>query len=68
MDVAIADRGNYAVNGSIESEISGSVPIRVDEKIQDVINGCTPLVFSIIFFLETSQQLILSPQLKNDSI
>ena len=65
--VAIADRGNHIVSGSIKSEIRGSAPIREDQKIQDVINGCTALVFNIYSF-EVSQQLIMSPKLNNDSI
>ena len=36
-------------------------------KIQDVMNGCTPLVFSIYSF-DMSQELIMLPQLKQDSI
>ena len=67
IDVAIADRGNHIVNGSIESEIRGSVLIRDDQKIQHVKNGCTPLIFNIYSF-EASQQLIMSPQLEKDSM
>ena len=47
LDVAIADRGNHAVNDSIVSEIKGSVLIRDDQKIQDVKYGCTPLIFNV---------------------
>ena len=68
LHVAIADRGNHIVSGSIVSEISGSMQIRDDQKIQNVTNGCTPLIFNIIYSIETSQQLIMSPQLKKDSI
>ena len=42
------------MNGSVVSEIRGSVLIHDDQKIQDVINGCTPLVFNIIFFRNIS--------------
>ena len=63
MDVAIADRGNHAVNGSIVSEIKYSVLIRDDQKIQDVKYGCTPLIFNV-YSLEASQQLVTSPQLE----
>ena len=65
LDVAIADRGNHIDNvyGSIVSEIRGSAQIRDDQKIQEVINGCTALVFNIYSF-EASQQLVMSPRLK----
>ena len=66
IDVAIADRGNHWVNGSIVSAIRGHVLIRDDQKTQDVINGCTPLAFNVYSF-EVSQQLIMIPLLKNDS-
>ena len=46
LDVAIADRGNHIVNGSIVSEIRGSAQIRDDQKIKEVINGCTAFFFS----------------------
>ena len=65
LDIAIADRGNHAVNGKIKSEIRGSVLIRDDQKIQYVKSGCTPLIFNI-YSLEASLQLILSPQFKTD--
>ena len=55
------------MNGSIENEIRGSVLIRDDEKIQNEINGCTPLIFNIFSF-EVSQTLIVSPQFKKHSI
>ena len=67
LDVAITDRGNHIVSGSIESEIRGSTTIRDDQKMQDVTNGCTASIFNIYSF-EASQQLIMSPQLKSDSI
>ena len=35
-NVAIADKGNHIVSGSIKSEIRGSVQIRDDQKIQMV--------------------------------
>ena len=60
LDVAIADRGNHIVNGSIESEIRGSVLIRDDQKIQEVLLDCIALIFNIYSF-EASQQLIMSP-------
>ena len=66
-DVAIVDRGNHIVKGYVESKIRGSAPVRDDQKIQDVRNGCTTLVFNIYSFA-VSQQLVMSPQLKNDSI
>ena len=66
LDIAIVDRGYHIVSGSIKSEIRGSAPVRDDQRIQDVINGCTALVFNIYSF-EASQQLIMSPKLKNDS-
>ena len=47
IDVAIVDRRNHLVSGSIESEIRGSASVRDDQKFQDVINGCTPLVFNV---------------------
>ena len=51
LDVAIADRGNHIVNGSIVSEIrNGLAKIRDDQKIQDVQNGCTTIVFNIYSF------------------
>ena len=68
LDIAIADRGNHAVNGTVKSEIRGSISlIRDDQKIQDVINDCTPLIFNIYSF-KASQQLIMSPQLEKDSM
>ena len=67
LDVAIVDRGNHIVSGSIESEIRGSTTIRDDQKIQDVTNGCTASIFNIYSF-EASQQLIMLPShLKHDS-
>ena len=66
-DVAIVDRGNHIVKGYIESEIRGSAPVRDDQKIQDVRNGCTTLIFNIYSFA-VSQQLVMSPWLKDDSI
>ena len=67
LDVAIADRGNHIVSGSIESEIRGSTTIRDDQKIQDATNGCTVSIFNIYSF-EASRQLIMSPShLKHDS-
>ena len=59
-DVAIVDKGNNVVNGSIRNEIRGQVMIHDDQKFQDVINGCTPLMFDIYSF-KYSQQLIISP-------
>ena len=50
LDIAIVDRGNHIVNGSIESEIRGSVLIREDQKIQDEINSCAALIFDIYSF------------------
>ena len=69
IDVAIVDKGNHAVNGSIISEIRGHVLIRDDQTIQDVteLNGCTPLIINIYSF-QISQQLILSPKLDTGSI
>ena len=67
LEVAIVDRGNHIVSGSIESEIRGSVQIRDDQKIQKIINGCTQLILTILYSLDTSQQLILSPQLDEGS-
>ena len=55
------------VNGSIVSEIRGHILICDNQKIQDAINGCTPLVFNIYSF-EASQQLVMLPKLKKDSI
>ena len=49
-DVAIVDRGNHIVKGYVESEIRGSAPVCDDQKIQDVRNGCTTLVFNIYSF------------------
>ena len=66
-DVAIVDRGNHIVKGSVESEIKGLAPIRDNQEIQDVINGCTTLIFNIYSFT-VSQQLVISPRLINDSI
>ena len=59
--------GNHIVNDSIKSEIRGLAQIRDDQRIQNEIKGCTPLIFNIYSF-KASQQLIISPQLKNDSI
>ena len=42
--------------------------IRDDQKIQDVQNGCTTIVFNIYSFEVVSQQSIISPKLKNESI
>ena len=67
LDVAIVDRGNHATEGSIESQIRGSVLIRDDQKIQKVLNGCTHLIFNIYSY-EVSLQLIMSPLLEKDSI
>ena len=67
IDAAIVDRGNHVVNVSIVSEMRGQVLIRDDQRIQNAINGCTPLVFNIYSF-ESSQQLIMLPQLKKDSM
>jgi predicted outer membrane repeat protein len=67
IDVTVADRENHIVSSSVESEIRGSASVRDDQKIQDVRNGCTDLVFNIYSF-EASQQLVMSPRLKNDSI
>ena len=68
LDVAIADRGNHPVNGSIVSVITGHVQIRDDQKMQNVKNACTSLIFNIIYSFEASQQIIMSPQLKNNSM
>ena len=65
IEVAIVDRRNHAVSGFIKSEISGSVQIRDDQKIQAVVYGCTSLSFNIIYSFEASQQLIMSPLIKN---
>ena len=69
IEVAIADRGNHIVNGSIQSEIRGghgSVLIRDDQRVQQAANGCTPLTFNI-FSSQLSQQLIMLPvQLDED--
>ena len=51
------DEGNHPVNGSIMSEIKGSVLIRDD---QDEMNGYIPLT-SDIYSFQYSQQLIMSP-------
>ena len=48
LDVAIVDRGNHIVYGLIVSEIRGSAQIRDDQKIQDVMDGCTTLIFNIL--------------------
>ena len=66
LDVAIVDKGNNAVYGSIKSEIRGHVLIRDDQKLQEAINGCTALIFNIYSF-EYSQQLIMSPLFEEDS-
>ena len=58
---------NYPANGSIMSEINGSVLIRDDQKFQDVMNGCTPLKFDILYSFQYSQQLIMSPWFEEDS-
>ena len=55
------------MNGSIKSEIRGLAQIRDDQRIQNEIKGCTPLIFNIYSF-KASQQLIISPQPKNDSM
>ena len=68
LHVAIADRGNHIVPGSIVNEIRGSASVRDDQKIQKVMNGCTTLVFNILYSFEVSQQLVMSPQLKTDNI
>ena len=49
--VAIINGDDYIVNGSVESEIKGrrDVITHDDQRIQDVVNGCTPLSFKIIF-------------------
>ena len=65
--VATVDRGNHIVNSSIESEIRGTASVRDDQRIQDVRNGCTTLIFNIYSF-EVSQQLVMSPRLEKNSI
>ena len=49
------------------SEINGHVQIRDDQRTQNVKYGCTPLIFSIIYSFDASQQMIMSPQLINNS-
>ena len=44
--VAVADRGNHIVSGSVVSKIGGSMQIRDDQRVQNVTNGCTPLLFN----------------------
>ena len=66
--VAIADRGNHIVSGSVVSKIGGSMQIRDDQKIQNVTDGCTPLLFNIIYSIEASQQLTMLPKLNEGSI
>ena len=46
LDVALVDRRNQTISGSVKSKINSSelVQIRDDQKIQDVINGCTPVL------------------------
>ena len=63
IEVAIADRGNHVINGSIQNEIRGghgSVLIRDDQRIQKAADECTPLTFNI-FSSQVSQQLIMLP-------
>ena len=68
LDVTFVGKANHIVSGSIKSEIRGSVQIHDDQKIQDVINGCTALIFNILYSSEASQQLIMSPQIESDNI
>ena len=56
------------MNGSIVSEIRGHVLFRDDQKVQNVRNGCSPLIFNIIYSLEVSQQLVMLPQFEEDRI
>ena len=66
IDMAIVDRRNHTTNGFIKSEMRGSALIRNDQSTQEVLNGCTALIFNIYSF-EASQQLFLTPKLKDDS-
>ena len=66
LDIVIMDKGNHPVNGSVMSEVKGSVLIRDDQKFRDVMNGCTPLTIDIYSF-QYSQQLIMLPWFEEDS-
>jgi predicted outer membrane repeat protein len=69
LDVAIVNVVSLRqpIYGSIESEIRGHILIRDDQKFQNVMNGCTPIIFDI-YSLTYSQQLIISPWFEDDSI
>ena len=58
-EVTIADRGNHAVDGSIQSQIQGGL-IPEDQRVQKISGECTNLTFNI-FSTTESQQLIMSP-------
>ena len=62
IEVAIADRGNHVVNGSVNTQIQGGL-IQEDQRIQDVTGGCTLLKFNI-FSTQGYQQLTMVPIVK----
>ncbi|MCG8625627.1 MAG: hypothetical protein MJE68_26960, partial [Proteobacteria bacterium] len=66
LNLTIIDQGNHPIDGSINSDIRGHVLIRGDQKFQNVINGCTPIILDIYSF-KYSQQLIMSPWFEEDS-
>ena len=47
LDLAIVNIVKHPIDGSIKSEIRGHILIRDDQKFQNVINSCTPIVFDI---------------------
>ena len=59
IEVAIADRGNHAVNGSILSQIQGGL-IPEEQRMQKTSDECTNLIFNV-FSTTESQQLTMSP-------
>ena len=67
IDVALVDRRNHTISGSVENKMNSSEPVQIrgDQNIQYVINGCTPLTFTILYSSKASQQLIMSTQTKN---
>lgn len=66
VEVAIADRGNHIVNGSISTQIQGGL-IREDQRTQDVTGGCTLLKFNI-FSTQGYQHLTMMPIVKSPYI
>ena len=66
LDVALVNIAKHPIDGSIKSEIRGHILINDDQKFQNVINGCTPIIFDVYSF-KYSAQLIISPWFSKDS-